>query len=479
MQPIIYLNAIKGLFMEKRVDVAIIGAGSAGLYALSQVRRGTDNFVLINAGAYGTTCARVGCMPSKVLIQAAEDYYHRKSLAEKGIYGGDKLRIDIPAVMRHVRKLRDGFVGRVNANMERLREKCIDGAAEFVNLDTLQVGDKTIKARKIIIATGTSPFIPAAWAHLQDYILTTDQLFEQETLPATIAVLGLGVIGLEMGQALSRLGLDVVGVDILDSIGGIQDPELKPLAVEIMQQEFQLWLGEAAKLEAQDGQVLVKAGKKSILVDKILASLGRKPNLQDLGLEKLNLPMDERGIPKFNPHTMQIGDSNIFIAGDANAERAILHEAADEGRIAGYNATQDNITAFARKVNLGITFCDPNIVRVGQTWADFADPEQIAIGSMKLNMQGRAVIMGKNQGLIRVYGDKTNGKLLGAEMICARGENLAHLLAWAIQQQLTVSELLTMPFYHPVIEEGLQSALYDLASNLDLPKTAITELVEL
>ncbi|MEK7992148.1 MAG: dihydrolipoyl dehydrogenase [Thiotrichaceae bacterium] len=462
--------------MDRYVDIAIIGAGSAGLYSLSQVRRNTDNFVLINGGHYGTTCARVGCMPSKVLIQAAEDYYHRHTLSAKGIYGGDKLRIDIPAIMRHVRKLRDGFVGRVTTNMEGLRDKSIDGYAEFLEPNVLQVNGEKVHAKKIIIATGTSPIIPATWSHLQDYILTTDQLFEQETLPASIAVLGLGVIGLEMGQALSRLGIQVVGVDILQTIGGIKDLEINKIAVETIGAEFPLWLGHAAELEEQDGQVLVQAGGKSILVDKILTSLGRKPNIAGLGLDKIGVELDARGVPIFNPDTLQIADMPIFIAGDANADRTILHEAGDDGRIAGYNASHDEVLGFKRKTTLGITFCDPNIARVGQSWDTLQSNDNVVVGTMNFQMQGRAMIMGKHKGMIRVYADKVTGKLLGAEMIVVRGEHLAHLLAWAIQLEMTVHQLLQMPYYHPVIEEGLQSALYDVASQLDLPKDGILEL---
>ena len=462
--------------MDRHVDVAVIGAGSAGLYALPQIRRHTDNFVLINGGHYGTTCARVGCMPSKVLIQAAEDYHHRHQLSAKGIYGGNKLRVDIPAVMRHVRQLRDGFVGRVTGNMERLREKCIDGYATFLEPNILKVNDEKIKAKKIIIATGTSPIVPAAWSHLQDYILTTDSLFEQETLPASIAVLGLGVIGLEMGQALSRLGIQVVGVDILDTIGGIQDPEVRKIAIETIGEDFPLWLGHAADLEEQEGQILVKAGNNSMLVDKVLASLGRKPNIAGLGLDKIGVELDQRGVPVYNSDTLQLGNLPIFIAGDANADRPILHEAGDDGRIAGYNASHDEVRGFQRKTSIGITFCDPNIARVGQGWTELQDNENIAVGSMNFQMQGRAMIMGKNKGMIRVYADKTNGRLVGAEMMVARGENLAHLLAWAIQQKMTVHQLLQMPYYHPVIEEGLQSALYDVAKQLNLPKDGIVEL---
>jgi len=466
--------------MEKTVDVAVIGAGSAGLNALGQIRKQTQNFILINGGHYGTTCARVGCMPSKVVIQAAEDFYHRHALGKKGIHGGEALQVDIPEVMRHVRELRDGFVGRVMNGMTKLREndKLLDGYAEFVEPTVLKVDNQhTVHAKKIIIATGTTPVMPKPWEAFSDRIMTTDAFFEQEDLPPTMAVLGLGVIGLELGQSLSRLGIQVTGVDMLDTIGGIQDPEVRDIAVELMRQEFPIWLGQAAELSEQEGKLLVKSGDNSVVVDKVLASLGRRPNIIGLGLEKLGITLDQRGLPPFNPNTMQIGDLPIFIAGDVNADRPILHEAADEGKIAGFNAVNPT-QAFHRKPRFGVTFCDPNIVSVGQVWRDFEDRlDEIAIGEMRFNRQGRALILDKNMGILRVYAEKSDGKLLGAEMIIPRGEHLGHLLAWAIQQQMTVFELLKMPFYHPVIEEGLENALKNLKENVTVQPDGLLELV--
>jgi dihydrolipoamide dehydrogenase len=153
-----------------------------------------------------------------------------------------------------------------------------------------------------------------------------------------------------------------------------------------------------------------------------------------------------------------------------------LHEAGDEGRIAGQNAVSEEITAFHRKTPLSITFCDPNIVQVGQTYASL-DLDRAAVGQVQMAPVGRALIMAKNKGLIRVYADKASGRMLGAEMACIKAENLGHLLAWAIQQNLSVGDLLQMPFYHPVIEEALQAALYDLYSKVDAKNPgAITEL---
>jgi len=463
---------------EKLVDVAIIGSGSAGLYALSQVRPSGKSFVLINGGEPGTTCARVGCMPSKALIQVAEDFHRRTHLGRYGVDGHEGLTLNASEAMEHVQDLRDTFVDRVLSNStDTLGDAFIEGYARFVELHTLEIDNgQRITAQRIIIATGSRPVVPGAWERFGDRILTTDTLFELEDLPKSLAVVGLGVIGLELGQSIARLGVDVTGFDLAETIGGTQDPEVGKAAVEIIGKEFPLHLGHPVEIEEEGDHLRVTAGEHSVVVEKVLASLGRTPNVDNLGLENTGAPLDERGIPVYNPNTLQIGDLPLFIAGDVTGDRPILHEAGDEGRIAGHNAVSDEIHAFRRKTPIAINFCDPNIVAVGQRWNEL-DPSATAVGEVRLAPVGRALIMGKNRGVIRVYGDKASGRILGAEMMTPHGENLAHLLNWAIEQGLTVGRLLRMPFYHPVIEEALQAALYDLYGKVDAKNAGpITEL---
>ncbi len=454
--------------MTREVDVAIIGAGSAGLFALSQVRRQTDNYVLIDGGELGTTCARVGCMPSKVMIQVAEDFHRRKIFDREGIEGEENLQLDVEAAMEHVQDLRDVFVDKTLGVTDGLDpDHLLEANARFIDTNTLEVDGEQIRAAKIIIATGSSPVVPSAWQGFSDRILTTDEIFELEQLPASVAVIGLGFIGLEIGQAMSRMNVEVTGIDQLDTLARLADPAVNKLAIDTIGKEFPLWLGEAAEVEALDDGLQVRCGDKEIVVEKVFASLGRRPNLDKLGLENLQLTLDERGVPVYDPYTMRIGDTNIFIAGDVDADRAVLHEAGHEGRVAGYNASHDNVTAFKRKTPLGITFCDPNIATVGQQ-LDQLNEEDIVIGEIQFGPVGRALIMAKNRGLLRLYARRSDGLLLGAAMACVKAENLAHLLAWSIQQQLTVIDLLRMPFYHPVIEEALQAALYDALGKLDV-----------
>ena len=466
--------------MVKEVDVAIIGAGSAGLYALSQVMRLGKSYVVINGGKLGTTCARVGCMPSKVLIQAAEDFYRRKALEREGIEGGEHLSVDRSEVMEFVRELRDGFVERViGNNKKRLAEHTINGLAEYVSPNEIRVGDETIHCKTSVIATGSNPVVPAAWQRgFGDHIITTDQIFELEDLPDSVAVVGLGVIGLELGQALSRLEVEVTGIDMAMQIGGIEDPDANSITIEALQREFPLWLGHPAEVSKEGDQLRVTAGENSVLVDKLLVSMGRAPNVEALKLENIGAPLDDAGIPHHNPNTMQCGDAPVYLAGDVTGAHPLLHEAGDDGRIAGINASSDTVTAFKRKTPLAITFCDPNIAIIGTPWSAL-DHEQTAIGEVKMAPVGRAQMMSKNRGIIRVYADKTDGRLLGATLVCVKGENLAHLLAWCIQQNLTVFDVLRMPFYHPVIEEALQAALRFTAQKVENQPGPVLDIEEL
>ncbi len=468
---------------ERQVDVAIIGSGSAGLYAMGKVRPSGKSVVLINGGEVGTTCARVGCMPSKAVIQVAEDFHRRGVFKRFGLEGDESLRLDVTEAMEYVQDLRDMFVERVVSNStDKMPEGMfIDGFARFVEPGVLEIDNgQRIVADKVIIATGSRPIVPSAWEPFRDRIITTDEFFELEDLPESVAVVGLGVIGLEIGQSLNRLGCRVVGIDAKTEIGGLSDPAVAESAIDIIGKEFPMWLGEGAQIsEGADGKLKVTAGDNSIEVDRVFASIGRTPNVDKLGLDVIGAPVNERGIPEYNPNTMQVGDLPVFLAGDVTGERPLLHEAGDEGRIAGQNAVSDSITAYQRKTPLSITFCDPNIVQVGMRYADL-DEATTAVGQVQMAPVGRALIMAKNKGIIRVYAEKATGKMLGAEMVCIKAENLGHLLAWSIQQGLTVGQLLQMPFYHPVIEEALQAALYDLYSKVDAKNEgAITELVAL
>ncbi|MBN23125.1 MAG: dihydrolipoyl dehydrogenase [Bdellovibrionaceae bacterium] len=452
----------------RTVEVAIIGAGSAGLTARREVAKETDSYVVIDDGELGTTCARVGCMPSKVLIQIANDFHRRSKLLEQGISGGDDLRLNQKLAFEHVRKLRDRFVRGVKSGMESWEKThLIRKRAKFIDDHTLDLGDEKIYANRVIITTGSSPVIPESWKEFQDFFITTDHFFEQEEMPKRVAVIGLGVIGMELGQALNRLGVEIVAIGRGRAIGGVTDPDLQEYIIKKMSEELNIVFGGVRKLERSKNGVFVHTQDKVFEVDRIILAMGRSPQLKGLQLENTSIPLNDFGVPIYDNETSMIQGTRHFIAGDVNSDRPILHEAADEGAIAGYNAVRTKVHSFQRRIPMGITFCSPNIAFVGETYKKLKDRSaDFVIGKVTFEGQGRSIVMLQEKGLLHVYVDHRSGKILGAEMFGPSAEHIAHLLAWVIQFGKDVHEVLALPFYHPVIEEGLRTALRDAKNQL-------------
>ncbi|MEN8209445.1 MAG: dihydrolipoyl dehydrogenase [Candidatus Fermentibacteria bacterium] len=453
--------------MPREVDVIIIGAGTAGLSALGHVRRRTDKFVIINDGPYGTTCARVGCMPSKLLIEAADVFHKRRLYDEMGFRLEGTVLVDGKAVLKRVRGLRDRFVSGVLRSTDNLGERNIAGRAVILAPDLVEVNGEQIRTKALIIAAGSTPVMPGPWRKFGHRVITSSTLFEMEDLPESLAVVGLGAIGLEMAQAFSRLEVKVTGFDALNTLGGISDPDVATSAVEIFRKEFPIHLESHVTLE-EDGpdRMLVRSDNSEVSVEKVLVSVGRKPNIAGLGLQNLGVPLNDAGIPSFNQNTMQVGDLPVFIAGDVNTRVPLLAEAADDGHIAGYNSIKDKNRPFCRRTFLGIVFTHPNIAATGTKYVDL-DMDDIVIGSMNYKGQGRAMCAAENHGLLRLYAERSTGKLVGAEMAVPDGEHLAHSISWAIQRGLTVFEMLELNFYHPVTEEGIRAALRMAARKIE------------
>ena len=248
--------------------------------------------------------------------------------------------------------------------------------------------------------------------------------------------------------------------------------------LEDLKAQHQALHDEIEKLEEHEGKLKVFTGSKEYLVDKVLMSMGRRPMLKGLGLDHLDIELDTHGVPVYDPCTYRIHNTRIFIAGDVINEKNILHEASDEGRIAGYNAVREGDHQYMRRVPMGVTFCSPNIAYVGQTYADLMrDKVEFETGSITYEGQGRAIVMLSEIGLVHLYGDKKTGRFLGAELFAPHADHLAHLLAWAIEKEATVEEILSFPFYHPVLEEGLRTAFRSLANKIGI-KTRDLEMRE-
>lgn len=469
-----------------QTDVAIIGAGTAGMTAYRSAKKSGKRAVLIESGPYGTTCARVGCMPSKLLIAAAEVAHSARAAEPFGIHI-DAMRIDGVKVMDRVRRERDRFVGFVIDDIKALDSSdLLKGHARFLSDTQLQLDDGTaVHAQSTVIATGSSPVIAGDFSHLGDRLLVNDDVFDWKSLPQRVLVVGSGVIGLELGQALHRLGVQTCIINRSDSLGGLRDPRVRTSAAKAFHSELDIRpyteikraervgnqvrvelcstvAAAAAGADAIDGRDRDRLQTESVeVVDYILMAVGRSPNLGDLGLENTSVKFDDRGRPVIDPTTLQLAPAPLFVAGDATGRLPVLHEAADEGYIAGANAAgYPDLAVGKRRAPLAIVFSDPQLAQVGMHYDDLPRTG-VVTGAVDFSNQGRSRVLLKNYGLLHVYAEAATGRFLGAEMAGPHMEHIAHLLAWSFQQELSVQQMLEMPFYHPVIEEGLRTALRD------------------
>jgi len=220
-------------------------------------------------------------------------------------------------------------------------------------------------------------------------------------------------------------------------------------------------MGAQVTYRAADGAVHIEH------FDYVLAAAGRVPNIDQLGLDNTGMAVHANGVPVYDGYTMQTSVPHIFIAGDANDELQLLHEASDEGAIAGRNAASyPTVKPGQRRTRLGIVFSDPQIAIIGERPGETSDRPYLT-GKVSFHNQGRSRVMGKNRGVLKIYVDESSGVLVGAEMLGPAAEHIGHLLAWAVQQSLTVNEILAMPFYHPVVEEGVRTAFRDAAAQLE------------
>lgn len=450
----------------RKVDVAIIGAGTAGITAFHAIKAAGKQVVLIDRGPLGTTCARVGCMPSKAALHAGMRWMTAKQLP-----AGAALSEQGPhALWAHARQTRDALASGAAQRIHKAAgENLIMAEARFVAPGILEAGNQRIEADAFIVATGSSPVVPQALDAVASRILTTDTLFELEDLPKRLGIVGLGAIGLELGLALSRLDVNVMAADQRHAIGGIQDPDIQDRAISKFIRELPMWLGSPVDVALAGDDVLMRTSEHSAFVDSLLVVTGRAPNTAALNLAAAGIPLDASDRPSIDPVTMRASDMPIFFAGDVQSDRPLMHEAADEGLMAAQAALSslrgEQWQGAPRRVPISILFTDPDVCAVGLSY-DAAMQRGAIIGVAEGSGNGRSKILSAQENLLRIYVAPDTGALLGASMLLIHGEHLAHLIAWAIQAKQTVTDLLTMPYYHPSIEEMLQGALKSAAQQL-------------
>ena len=403
-------------------------------------------------------------MPSKLLLAAARAASETRRAPEFGISCGTT-SANGRAVMARLHRMRDRFLRSIYDQVDAIPEgEKLQGHARFAGPTTLLVDDRVrVNAKAIVIATGAKSSAPTALEPVMDRVLTSETVFELDNLPSSIAVLGAGPLGIELAAAFTRLGVRTTVFDTGESISGLKDPEVGQVARKMFGEELDLKLGVQIEANAEADGVRIRwrgdAGTGEASFEWVLAAAGRPPNLDGLDLETAGLALDDRGVPEHDRSSLRCGNSSIFIAGDADHDLPVLHEAARQGHIAGTNAGRlPAVDGEPPGTALSIVFTGPDMATIGKPLT--AMGEGAVAGCCDFEA-GRGLIEDRPSGMIRLYA-KREDRVIGGEMVGPAVEHLAHLVAALVQQKVTVDEALKLPFYHPTYEEDLKDCLRDL-----------------
>ncbi len=450
----------------KMFDIIIIGAGTAGISAYKEAVKHTNNILIINDGPWDTTCARVGCMPSKILISTANRMFDIQNAQEVALDVSAKINTD--QVMQHVQTLRDRFTQATLKDVEQWpTEHKISGKAHFIDAQTIEINGQQYQSKSFILAVGSTPNYDKTWKEeLGNRLITTDQIFELKTVPKSIAVIGSGVIALEIAQAMHRLGVKTTIFARSKRIGVLTSPKLQQLAQKELGKELKILfetLPSEVKCNSEEAILNYKLEEKekTLKVEYVLAATGRSSLLDTLKLENIDDSFEDIKLLPINAKTKQLEQYPIFIVGDAYTSTPLQHEAAHEGKKVVHNCLNyPQVNPVKTLTPLGIVFSHPEMAIVGQSFKQLKDTGiDFITGEASYGRQGRAIVLGKNKGGIEVYIEKKGQKLLGAELFTEATEHMAHLLSWIIGEGLTLNNILEKPFYHPTLEEGLRTAL--------------------
>ena len=426
-------------------DLAVIGGGSAGLTAASIGGRVGARVLLVDRETLGGDCTHHGCVPSKALIRCAKVAHTARQAERFGTHVGD-VRVDGAAALRYVRatveKVKSGETPEV------LRARGVEvafGGATFLSPTRLKVGEEEVEAGRSILAVGSRALAPPIPGLREAGFIDHVGLFQLEDLVRRWVVIGGGPIGVEMGQALARLGATVTIVQGADRILERDDGELTTLRAGYLREELELILGakvvEVARAGSGKAVTIEHEGSRRVLeCDEVLVAVGRKTNLEGLGLEAAGVKTHARGIEV--DKTLRTSAENIWACGDCTGGQQFTHFAEAQARVATRNALFLGSTAFREQWVPWTTFSDPELAHVGLVEADARRErrDDMRVYRFSYSELDRAVCEGETRGLAKVVCDP-RGKILGASFLGPHAGEAISEIVIAMKAGLTLSKL--------------------------------------
>ncbi len=446
-------------------DIAVIGAGSAGFSAAITAAEDGARVALIGYGTIGGTCVNVGCVPSKAMIRAVETLHVAKGASRfDGVQATAKVT-DWAAMVAQKQALVDDLRAAkyvdVLPNYEGV--KYIEGQARFLKDGSLQIADRTIRAPKVIIATGSSPRVPdIPGLDGVDWLDSTSAL-EQVQLPKSLMVMGGGYIGVEIAQIFARAGVEVIIVTRRGLLPEAEPEVSKALTQAFSDEGIKVLDGLSyERLEDAGGGVTLHAAQNGVAVriaaEKLLLATGRVPNTGSLALDVAGIDTNSHGGIVVDPQ-MRSTREGVYATGDVTGTDQFVYMAAYGAKLAAKNAMNGNTMTYDNSVMPAVVFSDPQVASVGLTEAQAKSAgHDVATSVLDLEHVPRALAARDTRGLIKLVADKHSKKLLGAHIIAPEGADSIQTAAMALKMGMTYDDLGAMIFPYLTTVEGLKLA---------------------
>ncbi len=442
--------------------LVVIGSGPGGYHAAIRAAQLGLKVACVEQGAVGGVCLNVGCIPTKALLHVAAVLREGEHASGFGIEFGEP-KVDLG----RVEKWKDGVVKKLSGGVKQLLKgngvDLIEGRAQVVEANAVEVDGKRLTFEKLIVATGSRPIeIPGFESDGERIVDSTGALLVSE-VPKRFLALGGSAIGLEFADVYSALGSEVTVVEMMDQIVPTADPDIaKELRRSLEKRGISIKTGTKAlsakseedglevELETKDG------GSEKVSVDKVLVAVGRRPNGSGFGLEEIGVEVDERGFVSVNDH-LQTNLPHVYAIGDVARPPLLAHKAMKEGLVAAEHAA-GKPAAYDTLVP-SVIYTSPELASVGMTEAEAKEAGfEVRVGTFKLPVLGRAMTLGVNEGLVKLVGDAESDLLLGFHMVGPNAGDLVSEATLALEMGATLEDLALTQHAHPTIAEGIMEA---------------------
>ncbi len=459
--------------LEDNYNVVVIGGGPAGYVAAIRAAQLGARVAIVEKGEFGGTCLNVGCIPTKAYLKNAEIIEHIREASSRGILiDSTQIKVD----MVKVQEFKNGVVKKLTSGVEALlKSNGVDiykGVGKInKNKDVVVNDSQIIKADKIILAGGSKASKINIPGIESDKVLTSDDLLAIKEVPGTLAVIGGGVIGTEMGQSFAGLGSKVIIIEMMDRIVPPLDHEVSAELTKIIKKKGMEVITSSRITEIVDkgDKLEIKIeGKESVIADKALISIGRVPDLDGIGEMKFET---ERGKIKVDKY-METSVKGIYAPGDVNGIKMLAHVAFRMGEVAAENAVKGNHRSIKLLSAPSVVYTSPEVAMVGLTEEEArAKYDDIRIGRFNFAANGRALASSEAYGFVKVIADNRYGEVLGVHIIGPSAAEIITQASLIMEMEITVDEVIKTIYGHPTYSEALFEAFADvLGEAVHIPK---------